>query len=130
MYVNEIQYNQNMNTDTCSFLNTMPKYIHTNINPIYIHEVQTYYTCTKKTYIYIYIYICICIYIYAYIYICIYIYAYICNAYICIYMYVIYKIYIIYIINNILYIYIIYIYIFNEIDTTTTQIFIPPSLPL
>ena len=76
MYVNEIQYNQNMNTDTCSFLNTMPKYIHTNINPIYIHEVQTYYTCTKKTYIYIYIYmymyIYICIYIYMYIYICIY----------------------------------------------------------
>ena len=25
-----------MNTRTCSFVNTMPKYIHANINPIYL----------------------------------------------------------------------------------------------
>ena len=26
-----------MNTHTCSFINTMPKYIHSNINPIYTY---------------------------------------------------------------------------------------------
>ena len=26
-----------MNTRTCSFINTMPKYIHSNINPIYTY---------------------------------------------------------------------------------------------
>ena len=30
LYVHEIQYNQNMNTHTCSFVNTMAKYIHKN----------------------------------------------------------------------------------------------------
>ena len=37
LYVHEIQYNENMNTHTCLFLNKMSKYMHTYINPIYIH---------------------------------------------------------------------------------------------
>ena len=35
IYVYQIQHSQNMKTHICLFLNTMPKYIHTNVNLIY-----------------------------------------------------------------------------------------------
>ena len=54
LYVDDIQNNQNMNNHTCLFLNTMPKYIHTNINHIYIYTINT---DVINMHIHIYIYI-------------------------------------------------------------------------
>ena len=53
-YVHEIQYNQNLKTHICSLLSTMPKYIHTNMKPIYTNAILEWwsYACT-------YAYICI-----------------------------------------------------------------------
>ena len=62
-------YDQNQNT--CSFVNTMPKYMHSNINPVYT------YTNTGVINMYMYIYIYIYMHLYIHIYIYIYIYAYI-----------------------------------------------------
>ena len=60
-----------MNTHICLFINTMPKYIHSNINPIYTYAntdvIKHAHTCIyiyTHTHTHIYIYI---IYIYVYI---------------------------------------------------------------
>ena len=67
-----------MNTHTCSFVNTIPKYIHTNINPIYTYTntdvINMHMHAHTHTHIYIYIYIYIYMEIHIYIYIYIYTY--------------------------------------------------------
>ena len=50
-----------MNTHTCSFVNPMPKYIHSNIKPIYTYTNTDVINMHMHIYIYIYIFIYMCI---------------------------------------------------------------------
>ena len=63
MRYNIIKATQNMNTHTCSFVNTMPKYIHTNIYPMYTYTNTDVINMHMYTHIYAHTYIHIHTYI-------------------------------------------------------------------